>query len=186
MWRQIPNALTVLRLLLAVPLGYCIANGSYGQALLLGFTAGASDALDGFLARRLDAKTRLGSILDPIADKTIITVAFCSFAFAGLIPWYLALVVVLRDMVIVAGAYTYHHLIGPYELDATLLSKLNMCVQVTFCLLILLAQMYVQIPAVFLLMGTVAVLFFAAASGFDYVMSWSIKALRAGRDEGGS
>ena len=90
MLRYLPNSLTLLRLLLALPLGWLILREQYALALATGVLAGLSDALDGFAARRLDALTRLGAILDPIADKTLITVTFVCLAAVELAPWYLA------------------------------------------------------------------------------------------------
>jgi cardiolipin synthase len=178
MLRYLPNSLTLLRLLLAIPLGVLILRGDYVSALLVGSLAGLSDVLDGFLARRLNAISQFGAALDPIADKTLITITFLSLATMALVPWYLAITVILRDLVIVTGAACYYRFIGPFKFVATGLSKSNMFVQICFCVLVLLSQVVSGIPPVTLLIGTVAVLFFAAASGFDYVMSWTVKALQ--------
>jgi cardiolipin synthase len=179
MLRYLPNSLTVLRLLLAVPLGFLILQGDYAWALGVGFLAGLSDALDGFFARRLGVFSRFGAALDPIADKILITVSFVSLALVELLPWYLAIAVIVRDLVIVAGAACYHLLIGPFEFAASRLSKSNMFIQISFCVLILLSQVVQNIPATAVQAGAAAVLIIAAASGFDYVMSWTIKAVRA-------
>ena len=103
MLQFLPNARTLSRLLLAAPLGYFIMQHAYEWALVTGLVAGVTDALDGFAARRLNALSRLGAALDPIADKVLITVAFICFASTGLIPWYLALVVISRDVIILLG-----------------------------------------------------------------------------------
>ncbi|MCP5165002.1 MAG: CDP-alcohol phosphatidyltransferase family protein [Pseudomonadales bacterium] len=177
MLRYLPNSLTLARLLLAVPLGMLVLQQQYQWALAVGLLAGLSDALDGFLARRLNAHSRVGAALDPIADKVLVTVAFLSFACSGLIPWYLAGAVILRDLVIVTGAACYHLLIGPLEFAATTLSKVNMFVQICFCALLLLAQVVTWVPPAALTLGTVAVLFIAGASGCDYVLKWSARAI---------
>ena len=72
MLQYLPNALTFSRLLLAAPLGYLILQQNYQWALAIGLLAGATDALDGFAARRLGALSRFGAILDPIADKLLV------------------------------------------------------------------------------------------------------------------
>lgn len=182
MLRYLPNCLTFTRLLLAVPLGALILQGEYAWALAVGLLAGISDALDGFFARRLNALSRFGAALDPIADKALITVTFLCLAHTALVPWYLAIVVITRDLVIVAGATCYYKFIGPFEFEATSLSKANMFIQISFCVLVLLSQVVEWIPSITLLVGIVAVLFIAAASGFDYVMSWTIKALQTRKD----
>ena len=179
MLRFLPNSLTFLRLLLALPMGWLILRQQYDWALATGVLAGISDALDGFAARRLNAFSRFGAILDPIADKILILVTFLCLAEVGLVPWYLAIAVIARDLVIVAGASCYYALIGPFEFAATNLSKSNMAIQISFCVLVLLSQVVEDIPSQAILAGSAAVLFLAAASGFDYVMSWTIKAMQS-------
>jgi cardiolipin synthase (CMP-forming) len=179
MLQYLPNSLTVLRLLLSVPLGFLILREYYAWALGVGFLAGLSDALDGFVARRLGALSRIGAALDPIADKTLIVVTFVCLAQMELVPWYLAVVVITRDLVIVTGAACYYTFIGPFEFAATRLSKSNMFIQISFCVLVLLRQVVPDIPPIATLVGSVAVLFIAAASGVDYVMSWTIKAIQS-------
>jgi cardiolipin synthase len=181
MLQYLPNALTISRLLLAAPLGYLILHENYTWALGTGLLAGITDALDGFAARRLNVHSRLGAALDPIADKVVVTVAFVCFAYTGLIPWYLAIAVIARDLVIILGAACYHWLIGEFEFSATRLSKINMLVQICFCTLVLAAQVATSIPPVAITAGSVAVLFIAGASGCDYVMKWSIKAAQQRR-----
>lgn len=177
MLQQLPNALTLSRLLLALPLGLLILREQFAWALALGFIAGVTDALDGFAARRLGAFSRLGSILDPVADKTLIMITFLSLAHTGLIPWPLALLVLARDLVIVCGAAIYHRLFGPFEFSATLLSKANMGIQIAFCVLVLAAQL-LNLPEQLLVLAGALVIFIALASGIDYVLTWSRKALQ--------
>jgi cardiolipin synthase len=175
--RYLPNGLTVLRLLLALPLGVFILRENYTSALGIAVLAGLSDALDGFAARRLGALSRFGAALDPIADKVLITVTFVCLAQVGLVPWYLAAVVIARDLVIVAGAACFYALIGPFEFAATRLSKANMCIQIAFCVLVLLTVTVEGIPAAAIAIGATLVLVGAAASGLDYVIAWTRKAI---------
>ena len=95
----------------------------------------------------LGAFSRLGAALDPVADKLMITVCMLSFALISLIPWWLAIAVICRDLVIVAGASCYHWLIGQLEFEPTSLSKANMFVQIAFCILVLTVQVMEGIPA---------------------------------------
>lgn len=178
MLQYLPNALTFIRLLLALPLGLMILRQDYDLALGVGFLAGITDGLDGFLARRLNAFSRFGAALDPVADKVLITVSVLSFAHVGLIPWYVAITVITRDLIIVGGAICYHWLIGPFEFAATRLSKLNMLVQICFCVLVLAAEVVAGVPGLVIDVATIIVLVIAIASGLDYVVSWSIKAIQ--------
>lgn len=178
MLRYLPNTLTICRLLLAVPLGIMILRTEYNQALAIGLLAGATDLLDGFLARRLNAFSRFGAALDPVADKVLITVTLVCCAQVGLIPWYVALTIVARDLIIVGGAICYHFLIGPFEFAATRLGKINMAIHIAFCFLVLGAQVFGSVPSQLMLAATITVLAAAVTSGLDYVVSWSLKALR--------
>jgi cardiolipin synthase len=179
MLHYLPNSLTILRLLLAVPLGLLILREDYAWALGIGLLAGLTDALDGFAARHLGVFSRIGAALDPIADKILITVSFVCLALVELAPWYLAVAVILRDLVIVAGAACYYLIIGPFEFTATRLSKSNMFIQISFCVLVLLSQVVPNIPPEAAQAGSSAVLFIAVVSGFDYVLSWTIKAVQS-------
>jgi cardiolipin synthase len=184
MVKYLPNALTVLRLVLVLPLGLLILDQQYTAALLVGAFAGVTDALDGFLARRLNALSRFGAALDPVADKLLITVTFLCLAQVSLVPWYLAIAVIARDLIIVTGAACYYLFIGPFEFAASSLSKTNMLMQITFCVVVLLSQVVDSIPPEVIIFGSAAVLFLAAASGFDYIMSWAMKALESRKTKG--
>lgn len=177
MLRQLPNALTVLRLLLALPLALLLLERDHPAALVVVAIAGITDALDGFLARRLDARTQLGALLDPVADKTLVTVSFLCFAATALIPWWVALAILARDLVIVAGALSYRLLVGPFEFAARTLSKINMAVQMAFCVLLLAAQLSAGLPAGVAAAATAVVLLIALVSGLDYVVAWGRRAL---------
>ncbi len=122
-WRWLPNAICVVRMLLAVPLGLLLIERSYVAALGVLLIAGLSDGLDGFLAKTFDWRTRLGGLLDPAADKLLLVTAFCSLTYAGLTPLDLTAVVIGRDVVIVAGAVTYQLLIAPVEGEPAAISK---------------------------------------------------------------
>jgi cardiolipin synthase (CMP-forming) len=96
----LPNLFTVARLVLAPFIVHAILNGRYGRALALFAAAALSDSLDGMLARRLDATSRAGAYLDPIADKVLMSAVFIALAFSGLAPWWYVGVVFGRDVLI--------------------------------------------------------------------------------------
>src|SRR6056297_586132 len=98
-----PNALTLLRIFLVPGLLIAIIYDSHGIALSILVLAGLTDVLDGFLARRLNQKTRLGAFLDPLADKLLMTVSFIALAVRGLLPAWLAVLVVSRDFYLSVG-----------------------------------------------------------------------------------
>ena len=176
MLKYLPNALTTLRLLLALPLGILILRQDYDLALWVGLLAGITDALDGFAARRLNYFSPVGAALDPIADKLLVMVTFICFASVELVDWMLAAIVIGRDLVIVGGALCYRLVIGPFKFGATALSKLNMIVQIFFCVFLLAAQLLPPLPDALFSGATVIVIIIAIVSGLDYVLTWSRKA----------
>ena len=91
--RHIPNALTLLRMLLTVPLAWLLRDGRYDLSLAIALVAGFTDALDGYLAKRFSWQSRLGGLIDPVADKLLLIACFFGLAGAGALPWWLAALV---------------------------------------------------------------------------------------------
>ena len=104
--RDIPNLITLLRMILVLPIIWLLAHGYFVESLYLFALAGMSDGLDGFLAKRMGWQSRLGSILDPLADKMLLVSTTIMLAWVGLIPLWLVGVIVLRDLLIVVGGNT--------------------------------------------------------------------------------
>ena len=178
--RQIPNVITAMRVLLVIPIAVGHYYEEYRNALFLFFVAGVSDALDGFLARRFNWRSRFGAIADPLADKLLLVTAFLFLTLNGQIFLWLMLLVFLRDLVIVAGALAYHYLRGAYDMNPTWLGKLNTLIQIAFVLMIMLHQAGVAMPVAALIWGPWLVALITAASGMHYVILWGRKFI-AGR-----
>lgn len=104
MKRHVPNALTLVRMVLTPAVGYFLAADDLAGALPLLAVAAATDAADGFLARRWGAASAMGAYLDPIADKLLAATIFIGLAAAGRLPWWLAGLVLGRDLVILGFA----------------------------------------------------------------------------------
>lgn len=100
---NIPNLITVARFLLVPLLVIFLLEGKSNLALLTFAVAGASDALDGFLARLLKQKTLFGAYIDPLADKLLLTTSYVALAILGKLPGWLSVIVVSRDVIIVGG-----------------------------------------------------------------------------------
>lgn len=180
MLRHLPNLITVLRMLLVVPLCRLIDDGRYDLALIVAAVAGFSDALDGFLAKRFGWQSWIGGMLDPIADKLLMTAAFIWLALAGELPVWLAAVVIGRDVVIVLGAIAYHAMIGRFDAAPSWLSKLTTVIQIAFVLILLLRlSHWVAVPLRVhnpLIVVTAA---FTVASGLHYLVVWGARTRRA-------
>lgn len=175
----IPNAISVFRMLLVVPIIVALWTGASGLALGLIVLAGFSDGLDGFLAKQFGWESRLGGLLDPLADKLLLISVFLSLALLALLPMWLAVVVLGRDLVIVSGGLAYNTLIGPVQPAPSLVSKLNTLAQLACIAIVLLEQASGwQLDGAVTVAGA-GVLVIAVISGLDYVIRWSRKALAA-------
>lgn len=105
---NLPNALSLLRVFLVAPFLIAIIYRQFSLALVLFVVAGVTDFLDGYLARRLKQKTVLGTFLDPLGDRLLSTVAFISLSAQGLLPPWLAVTVVAKDLYVALGAGALH------------------------------------------------------------------------------
>lgn len=177
--RWLPNALCVVRLLLVLPIVMLLLERRYVAALVLFFAAGATDALDGFLAKSYGWRTRLGSLLDPAADKLLIVGVFATLTALDLVPLGLTAIVVGRDVLIVAGVLAYQWLIGPVEGMPTAVSKLNTAFELSFVLCVLAEAAFGWPPSLVPMLLGAAVVFTSITSGLAYALTWSRRAWRA-------
>jgi cardiolipin synthase len=180
----LPNAICIARMALVVPLVGAILDGRYSAALVLLVIAGLSDGLDGFLAKRFGWQTRLGSLLDPAADKLLLVATFAALSYAGQVPLALTLVVIGRDAVIVAGAVTYQVLIAPVSGEPALVSKLNTACQLGMLFFTLTHAAFAWPPRPALVVLGAAVVVTSVVSGLNYVLRWSARAWRVAHDAG--
>jgi len=179
-FRWLPNAISLLRIALVAPILVLILQGRFGIALALFCVAGFSDGVDGYLAKRFDWHTRLGALLDPIADKLLVAGAFITLAWTQDIPVWLAVIVILRDVVIVAGATAYNFLVRPVEGEPTRVSKLNTALQLLFLLFVLSRAGFGWPDEIAITVLGASVLITVVISGVDYVWSWSRRARQGG------
>ncbi|MEO7149955.1 MAG: CDP-alcohol phosphatidyltransferase family protein [Rhodanobacteraceae bacterium] len=180
--RHLPNLISCLRIALVVPLIAAMLTAHFAMALWIALAAGVTDALDGFLARRFGWQSRLGTLLDPLADKLLLVAAYLLLAWSSHLPWPLAWLVLARDLVIVFGALAYRQLVGAFEVRPSLVSKATTFVQIVYVLLILCAAAFAwQMPARLLLPWIVAAL--TLVSGLDYVLRWGLRGRRALREK---
>lgn len=179
--RFIPNIISILRILLVIPTVYLLWNEQYSYALLLFFVAGLSDGLDGFLARRFNWTSRLGSFLDPMGDKLLMTASYFMLGLLEKLPLWLVAVVIGRDLVIVLGALAYRLLVQDITMSPLLISKINTAAQIFLVLLMLFTlsglPMADVVPS-WLTPGTIyVVLITSLLSGLAYIIIWSKRAI---------
>ena len=134
---SIPNLITLGRILLVPIVVWAIASGTMWIAFVLFLAAGASDAVDGFLAKRFGWTTVLGAYLDPLADKALIVSIYLTLGISGFIPRWLVIMVVSRDILIVGGIMLSWVVGSPLKIKPLLVSKLNTLAQILFACAVL-------------------------------------------------
>jgi len=175
--KYIPNVITSTRILCVPCLIWMLFHQQFERSLLLVLFMGLSDALDGFLARCYDWKTTLGAYLDPIADKLMLLSAFIAFAVLGWVPWWLAMIIVTRDVVLLVGAFYYHLSTRQLKMEPLMISKINTCAQIILAVGLIYTQVSsLNVQVLNALMTIVACT--TIASGTQYVMEWSRRAAR--------
>ena len=177
--RHLPNALTIARIALVIPAGWLLWVEAIPEALVIFAIAGASDFVDGELARRFNWRTNFGAIADPAADKLLVLVVIVVLALQGHVPAWLPAVVVGRDLVIVSGALAYRLLVGKFEAAATPLSKANTALLIFVLLVVIIGLMGDDYPVAAMVAGPIDPLGFvlvaisSVVSGGQYVVLWS-------------
>lgn len=174
----LPNAISIMRIALILPILALFIKDEFGWALVLFAVAGLSDGVDGWLAKTYGWQTRLGGFLDPAGDKLLVAWSFGTLAYLGHIPVWLAVIVILRDVIIVAGSFMYHYLVRRLEGEPTRISKLNTGLEFAFLIFTMSQAGYGwPEPITTTVMGA-AVLVTVVISGYDYVSNWIRSAMQ--------
>jgi cardiolipin synthase (CMP-forming) len=129
-WANLPNLLTLLRLVLIPFIVQAVLAGRHEFALAVFAVAAATDVLDGAAARHLGLTTQAGAYLDPIADKCLLSGVFLALAVARIVPWWLAAIVLGRDLYILLGALTVRISTGVKQFPPSLWGKASTFVQI--------------------------------------------------------
>ena len=104
MLKNIPNALTILRFILIIPIIYYILTGQYIAGFIVLTISGLTDVLDGCIARKFNFITNFGKLIDPLADKSTQVAVLAALTFRGIIPLWMLIIVFVKELVMVAGA----------------------------------------------------------------------------------
>ncbi len=184
--RNIPNIISIGRILLVIPIVYFLYTKQLNIALVLFIIAGVSDGIDGYLAKHYDWTSELGAFLDPLADKLLLVSSYLVLGWVGLLPLWLVMAVIIRDLVIVSGSLGYFVLIGRVEMAPSIVSKINTAAQIGLVVVLLLASVInwfdsLVHPLIYVVFTTTVL------SGLDYVWVWSKRAWQnrhSSEDEG--
>jgi cardiolipin synthase len=184
----LPNYLSMLRIALVLPIAWLLWQHQVMSAFWLMLLAGFSDALDGFLARRYGWQTELGTLLDPLADKFLIAAMYLVFTLQGLIPLWLVVLILTRDILILLGAGVYRGVFGDLTVNPSLLSKTNTALQILVVLMLMVSQMPIGDLGPRLLTFLQAYTFpslaaLCIASGCHYLFVWGSHSWRRLRGE---
>ena len=165
---NLPNFLTLTRILLVPFFVMAVVYRYFPYAIGVFFAASVTDGLDGLLARSLRQKTKLGAILDPLADKLLLTSAYITLGVLHLIPFWLTLVVVSRDVIIALGILVILILGFNYEVRPRMVSKATTFFQIIAVLAVLCAQLG-HIKSRYLLILYLLTAFLTITSGLYYM-----------------
>ncbi len=174
--QHIPNFLTLLRLVVIAPLIWALVEGRFALAFWLFIAAGISDGVDGYLARRYHWQSRFGSIADPVVDKLLLMTMFILLATMDALPWWLIIVVVARDLIIVSGAFAYHYAIGQYSFKPSWVSKVNTVLQIFLIVCVLFQLSYHDLPSLLISVLIYGVFATTSISLISYIWVWGRKA----------
>jgi cardiolipin synthase len=165
---NLPNILTLIRVLLIPVFVILVMNQSFGWALLIFALAGITDGADGLIARLTRQRTELGAYLDPIADKLLLSSAFITLAILELLPSWLTVIVIARDVIILIGilVMTLNH----YEvkIDPSLMGKVTTTFQISTILLVLMTG-YGPLFELLSTIGLYGTTVFTILSGAQYI-----------------
>ncbi|MCL2669044.1 MAG: CDP-alcohol phosphatidyltransferase family protein [Syntrophaceae bacterium] len=137
---NLPNLLTLLRILLVPVMVILLIQESFFKALIVFVAAGISDGLDGFLARILHQQTTLGAYLDPIADKALLASSFVTLSILHVIPGWLTVLVISRDFIILLGIMILSIMSISVKIRPAFVSKTTTALQLSTVLLALITR----------------------------------------------
>jgi cardiolipin synthase len=168
----------MLRIVLVAPVVWALGTEQFALALILFAVAGISDGLDGFLAKHYHWESRLGSILDPIADKLLLVASFATLTWLGALPVWLLWLVIARDLIIIGGGLAYHYKVGQFDLTPLWSSKINTTLQIALVLLVIVQQQWFEGLDQLVTIGIWLVVASVINSGTEYVLVWGARAWR--------
>ncbi|MBO0738267.1 MAG: CDP-alcohol phosphatidyltransferase family protein [Alphaproteobacteria bacterium] len=174
LWLNLPNLISLGRLLL-VPLAISlILEGSYWAAFWIFVIAGVSDAVDGFIAKRFDRRTSLGALLDPLADKALLVSVYVTLGIAGQLWTWLVVLVVFRDIMIVGGFLLFQAIaVVPKPVHPLFISKINTGVQVALVWYVLARRGLGAVAGPGDVVLGIAVAATTVVSGLAYLVRWA-------------
>ncbi len=165
----IPNFLTLVRIILIPLLVILLLEDQLGKALGVFVIAGVTDALDGLIARMFHQRSKLGAYLDPLADKLLLVTTYLTLAHLSMLPIWLVVIVVSRDLFIVVGVMTFIFHGVKFEIHPSVLSKVTTLMQI-ITVVIALSSPTFGLDHMLLYVFSIVTALVTTASGFHYLM----------------
>jgi cardiolipin synthase len=169
---NIPNFITIMRILLVPVTIWLLISQEFGLAFFVFILAGISDGVDGYLARRLNMHSELGAYLDPLADKALLVSVYGALGIIKILPAWLVLMVITRDVLIISGVLLAWLMDKPLVMKPLWVSKVNTVAQIAFAGLVLGVLSTDLNAKPILLIGTAIVAGFTILSGAFYMRDW--------------
>jgi len=167
----------VTRLVLITPFLIFLYHQEYTNAFYLFMFAGCTDGLDGFLARHFNWQSAFGSFTDPISDKLLISSSFIALALIEKLPWWLVILVFLRDITISIGVLVWYYILHQsLNFIPTFLSKINTVLQLALVTLCLFELAFFKINPTLLQTLIVFTAITTGSTYIDYMWTWGRKA----------
>ena len=168
---NLPNFITLSRILMIPFFVNFLVYKYYGYAFAVFLLAGISDGLDGFIARSSKQKTKLGTFLDPMADKLLLTASFVTLAVMHMIPVWVSIFVISRDIIIIIGALMLILFQDELNVSPSFTGKATTLFQILYIALLLLftvigKNINTLQPIMWIMIG------FTIASGAQYIYIW--------------
>jgi cardiolipin synthase (CMP-forming) len=169
---NLANLLTVLRFCLVPVVIVAIVNKQWTLAFVCFVAAGITDGIDGFVARHFNMRTELGAYLDPLADKALLVSIYITLAVVDILPVWIAVLVVSRDVMIVGAVIVSWIMDNPVEINPLYLSKANTAGQIGFAAYMLAALVFSWSHPGLVLAGMITVAALTVASMVAYLATW--------------
>lgn len=176
--RHLPNLISAARVLLVLPIVWALIARRFELAVWLFVVAGTSDALDGYLAKQFGWTSRLGGILDALADKFLLVSTFVCLWWLAVFPWWLVAWVLFRDLLIVVGGVVYNYRVETFSAEPSRISKINTFLQILLVAIGVIDLGVYPLPEVLILGLVWAVMLTVLLSGGGYVIEWSRRAAK--------
>ncbi|MFH1122811.1 MAG: CDP-diacylglycerol--glycerol-3-phosphate 3-phosphatidyltransferase [Pseudomonadota bacterium] len=167
----VPNLITMIRIILAPVFIIYLINDQFISALIVFIICGLTDGVDGMVARLFNQKSRLGTYLDPIADKTLLVAAFIVLSVRGFLPAWLTVLVIARDVMISLGVFVMSQYRLDFRIAPSILSKVNTCLQFVTVIAVL-SREHLSFHHNFYVILYYVTALFTISSGLHYMQYW--------------